>query len=183
MTERPGGRPDFEEFYAATARRLVTAVYALTGDLTDAEDAVQEAYARAWQRWRRLCAEGDPAPWVRTVALRLAVSTWRKARNRLRAQLRHGPPPDVPALSPDHVALVGALRRLPDDQRTAVVLHHLLDLPVAEVARQAGASEVAVRARLSRARRELRRVLADDPRPRRGVSVPPLPSEEGIRAS
>ncbi|MEU9965255.1 sigma factor [Streptomyces malaysiensis] len=47
----------------------MAAVYAATGDLAEAEDAVQEAYARAWQRWDRLTAEGDPTPWVRTVAL------------------------------------------------------------------------------------------------------------------
>ncbi|GAA4915972.1 hypothetical protein GCM10023237_40350 [Streptomyces coeruleoprunus] len=88
---------DFDEFYTATARRLVAAVYAATGDLTEAEDAVQEAYARAWQRWDRLTREGDPTAWVRTVALRLAISSWRRARNRIRAHITHGPPPDLPA--------------------------------------------------------------------------------------
>ncbi len=90
----------------------MAAVYAATGDLAEAEDAVQEAYARAWQRWDRLTAEGDPTPWVRTVALRLAVSSWRRARNRMRAHFRHGPPPDLPDLAPDRVALIHALRGL-----------------------------------------------------------------------
>ncbi|MDT0345222.1 SigE family RNA polymerase sigma factor [Streptomyces litchfieldiae] len=169
---------DYETFYASTARRLVTAVYALTGDLADAEDAVQEAFARAWQRWDKLSAEGDPAPWVRTVAVRLAVSTWRKARNRLRAQLRHGPPPAVPSLAPDHVALVAALRELPAEQRVAVVLHHVLDLPVAQVARETGVSEPAVRTRLSRARKALRGRLDDDRAPRRRPAFPTSP--EGV---
>ncbi|MEV1009964.1 SigE family RNA polymerase sigma factor [Streptomyces sp. NPDC049881] len=165
-------REDFASFYHASATRLVAAVYAATGDLGDAEDAVQEAYARAWQRWAALTADGDPTPWVRTVALRLAVSTWRKARNRLRAHDRHGPPPDVSALAPDHVALVAALRALPADQRTAVVLHHLLDLPVAQIARETGASEAAVRTRLSRARKALRPRLADDPAVGRRLGAP-----------
>ncbi|GAA2054807.1 SigE family RNA polymerase sigma factor [Streptomyces cheonanensis] len=148
-------RESFDTYYAASATRLISAVFAVTGNLADAEDAVQEAYARAWLRWDRLCAEGDPAPWIRTVALRLAVSTWRKARNRLRAQFRHGPPPDVPALAPDRVALIEAVRALPADQRKAIVLHHLLDLPVAQVARELGATETAIRTRLSRARKAL----------------------------
>ncbi|MCX4823952.1 SigE family RNA polymerase sigma factor [Streptomyces sp. NBC_01142] len=146
---------EFDAFYTATAKRLVATVYAMTGDLAEAEDAVQEAYARAWQRWSRLTREGDPLPWVRTVASRLAISTWRRTRNRLRAQLRHGPAPDVPGLSEDRVALVAALRELSPDQRRAVVLHHLLDLPVEEVARETGASSGAVRTRLSRARKLL----------------------------
>ncbi|WP_432039400.1 SigE family RNA polymerase sigma factor [Streptomyces cucumeris] len=152
---------DFDQFYAATAKRLVSAVYATTGDLAEAEDAVQEAYARAWQRWDRLTAEGDPTPWVRTVALRLAVSSWRRARNRMRAHFRHGPPTDLPDLAPDRVALIQALRRLKPDQRTAVVLHHLLDLPIEQVARETGASPGTVRTRLSRARKALGSQLAE----------------------
>ncbi|MFD3451844.1 SigE family RNA polymerase sigma factor [Streptomyces sp. NPDC058691] len=160
MPKRPD-EEEFDAFYATTAKGLVATVYAMTGDLAEAEDAVQEAYARAWQRWDRLTREGDPLPWVRTVASRLAISTWRRTRNRLRAQLRHGPAPDTPALSADRVALVAALRELTPDQRRVVVLHHLLDLPVEEVARETGASSGAVRTRLSRARKVLGTLLTD----------------------
>ncbi|MFE8972473.1 SigE family RNA polymerase sigma factor [Streptomyces cyaneofuscatus] len=155
---------EFDAFYAATAKRLVATVYAMTGDLAESEDAVQEAYARAWQRWDRLTREGDPLPWVRTVASRLAVSAWRRTRNRLRAQLRHGPAsddPDPSGVSGDRAALVAALRELRPDQRRAVVLHHLLDLPVEEVARETGSTSGAVRTRLSRARKQLGERLAD----------------------
>ncbi|MEV7896067.1 SigE family RNA polymerase sigma factor [Streptomyces cyaneofuscatus] len=155
---------EFDAFYAATAKRLVATVYAMTGDLAESEDAVQEAYARAWQRWDRLAREGDPLPWVRTVASRLAVSAWRRTRNRLRAQLRHGPASDDPGpsgVSGDRAALVAALRELRPDQRRAVVLHHLLDLPVEEVARETGSTSGAVRTRLSRARKQLGERLAD----------------------
>ncbi|MFI0721784.1 SigE family RNA polymerase sigma factor [Streptomyces sp. NPDC021224] len=166
MTAQPAERTaDFDDFYAATAKKMVAVVYAVTGDLGEAEDAVQEAYARAWTRWAALTAEGDPTPWVRTVALRLAVSTWRKARNRMRAHFRHGPPADAPALAPDRVALVDALRTLGDDQRTAVVMHHLLDLPVDEIARETGVSSAAVRTRLSRGRKALGAKLREEPEP------------------
>lgn len=151
----------FDAFYTSTAKRLVATVYAMTGDLTEAEDAVQEAYVRAWQRWPQLIRDGDPLPWVRTVAMRLAISTWRRTRGRLRAQFRHGPPTDVPELSADRVALMAALRELGPDQRQAVILHHLLDLPVEQVAREIGASSGAVRTRLSRARKILGERLAE----------------------
>jgi RNA polymerase sigma-70 factor (ECF subfamily) len=162
---------EFDAFYTATAKRMVATVYAMTGDLGEAEDAVQEAYARAWLRWERVTAQGDPTPWVRTVAMRLAVSTWRRTRSRLRAQLRHGPAADVPGLSADRVALVAALRELSADQRRAVVLHHLLDLPVEEVARETGASNGAVRTRLSRARKILGERLADTNTQTEGVTA------------
>ncbi|MFI8933300.1 SigE family RNA polymerase sigma factor [Streptomyces sp. NPDC053474] len=155
---------EFDAFYAATAKRTVAVVYAMTGDLAEAEDAVQEAYVRAWQRWGKLTGEGDdPLPWVRTVAARLAISTWRRTRNRVRAQFRHGPQADVPELSADRVVLVAALRELPPRQRQVVVLHHLLDLPVEQVARETGTTNGAVRTRLSRARKLLgARLTADE---------------------
>ncbi|WP_046506178.1 SigE family RNA polymerase sigma factor [Streptomyces odonnellii] len=158
MADRPD---EFDAFYTATARRLIATVYAMTGDLAEAEDAVQEAYIRAWQRWARLTREGDPLPWVRTVAMRLAISTWRRTRNRLHAHRLHGPAADLPALSADRVALLSALRELTAQQRQVVVLHHLLDLPVEQVARETGASNGAVRTRLSRARKILGERLAE----------------------
>jgi RNA polymerase sigma-70 factor, ECF subfamily len=53
-----GGAPvadarGFDEFYAATAPRLVGQLFLLTRDMAEAQDCVQEAYSRAWQRWDR----------------------------------------------------------------------------------------------------------------------------------
>lgn len=159
--ERDDPQADFDTFYAATARRLVAVVYALTGNLADAEDAVHEAYARAWAKWPSVVAGGDPAAWVRVVAQRLAVSAWRKARNRLLAHRRHGVPDTAPELGPDHVALVAALQKLPKDQRRALVLFHLYDLPADTVARELGCTPGALRTRLTRARKALAEHLAD----------------------
>ncbi|HEV7898871.1 MAG TPA: sigma factor-like helix-turn-helix DNA-binding protein [Planosporangium sp.] len=66
--DRTGG---FDAFYAASARRVVHHVYAVCGDLAEAQDVVQEAYARAWQKWSTLADYDDPEAWVRTVAWRL----------------------------------------------------------------------------------------------------------------
>jgi RNA polymerase sigma-70 factor (ECF subfamily) len=57
------------------------------------------------------------------------------------------------------VALVAALARIPVAQRTAIVLHHLVGLPVAEVAAETGAPAGTVKARLSRGRRALAELL------------------------
>ncbi|WP_194900033.1 SigE family RNA polymerase sigma factor [Catenulispora pinisilvae] len=146
---------DFEAFYAASNRRLLGHVYAMVGDLAEAEDALQEAYARAWQRWGRVAAYEDPEAWVRTVAFRIAVSSWRRTANRLRAH-RRGARPDVqPGTSPDHLALVAALREIPADQRRAIVLHHLAGLTVDEIALETGAPTGTVKSRLARGRRAL----------------------------
>lgn len=98
---------------------------------------------------------------MRTVAWRLAASRWRKAKNGVVAMLRHGPPEHAPEPSIDNVALVAALKQLPEAQRRAIVLHHLAGLPVAEVAHEVGAPEGTVKARLARGRAALAELLAD----------------------
>jgi RNA polymerase sigma-70 factor, ECF subfamily len=158
------GMPDvaaFDRFYAATASRVVAQIYVMVGDLAEAEDAVQEAYARAWQRWGRVSEYADPAGWVRTVAYRVAVSSWRRSRLRLAAQLRSADPRPAPDLQAETVALVAALRLIPAAQRRAIVLHHLAGMSVREVAAETGASESAVKARLSRGRQAMLRLLDD----------------------
>lgn len=158
--ERPNGvrvpeSAGFDKFYAATASRVVAQVCAMVGDLGEAEDAVAEAYARAWQRWHQVAGYADPVAWVRTVAYRIAVSSWRRTRNRLQAQERWGRTASVTQIDPDTVALVAALRQIPAAQRRAIVLHHLVGMTVREVALETGASISAVKLRLSRGRRAL----------------------------
>ena len=152
---------EFDLFYAGTSRRVLRQVYLLTGDLAEAEDVVHEAYERAWLRWDSVQRADSPEAWVRTVAHRLAVSRWRRARNAATAWRRHGPSDSRPPLDGEHVDLVAALRRLPDKQRIAIVLHHLADLPVDQVAAETGASVSAVKAQLTRGRAALATLLQD----------------------
>jgi RNA polymerase sigma-70 factor (ECF subfamily) len=153
---------DFDDFYTASSRRVLAHVSAMVGSQADAEDAVAEAYLKAWNRWKEVRDYDSPEAWVRRVAYRHAVSTWRKAVNRLRAHDRDAVQQEVDALNPDHVALVAALRHLPDDQRRAVVLHHLVGLSVAEIAQETGAAPGTVSSWLSRGRRAMAAQLADE---------------------
>lgn len=161
-TEASERAQTFDAFYAGTSRRVLHQMYAMTGNLADAQELVQEAYARAWQRWSSVSAHDDPEAWVRTVAWRLAASRWRKTRNGVAAMLRHGPAPDTPGPGVDNVALTAALRQIPEAQRRAIVLHHLVGLSVAEVAHETGAPEGTVKARLARGRAALATLLADN---------------------
>ncbi len=153
---------EFDAFYAATAPSLVRHVHALTGDLAEAQDCVQEAYVRAWQRWDTVGGYDIPLAWVRKVACRLAINRFRRTVAGSRLVRRHGPPPTVPDLSPDHVALVSALQQLPDAQRLAIVLHHIADLSVEDVARETDSPAGTVKARLSRGRSALAALLAEE---------------------
>lgn len=156
------GAEDFDAFYTATVRRVVHHVYAVCGDLAEAQDVVQEAYARAWQHWSRLAGYEDPEAWVRTVAWRLAANRWRAIRRWWAARSRLGTPPLNAGPTPDRVAVVAALRQLSEPQRRVVVLHYLYDLTVTEIATSAEMPPGTVKVYLARARATLAALLNED---------------------
>ncbi len=151
----------FDEFYTTSYRRLVGQTYAICGNLSEAQDCVQEAFVRAWDKRRTLDRDQSPEAWVRTVAYRLAVSRWRRARKALRPPDRSSPVSEPHEPSTDRVVLTRALQQLPPDQRRAIVLHHLCDLSVADIAEETGAPIGTVKARLSRGRSALAALLSD----------------------
>ena len=150
---------EFDGLYAACASRLVAQVALLTGDVGEAQDAVQEAFIRAWDHRDSVEVGAGAEGWVRTTALRLAVSRWRRVRRSVLGA--HPPDPAVPGPDPDHVALVAAMRRLPEAQRTALALHYFCDLTVEEVSAETHAPVGTVKARLSRGRAALAAALGD----------------------
>ena len=151
---------EFDAFYTASFTRVVGQLHAMIGDRDEAQECVQEAFVRAWSHRAQLEKAHAPEAWVRTTAYRLAVSRWRRVVRSRRSPdraLQERPAPAPP--DPDRVALVAALRRLPEEQRRAIVLHHLADLPVAEVAAETGAPVGTVKARLARGRAALALLL------------------------
>ena len=154
---------EFDDFYTASFQRITGQVYAMIGNRDEAQECVQEAFARAWAHRRKLDRTEHPEAWVRTTAYRLAVSRWRRTvRGRRPADRAMGAPTEAAPPGEAHVALVAALRQLPEAQRQALVLHHIADLPVHDVAREVGVPEGTIKARLSRGRAALAALLADE---------------------
>jgi RNA polymerase sigma-70 factor (ECF subfamily) len=142
----------FDELYRASRDRLAVQLAALTGNASDANDVVQEAFMRAWLRWGTIGGYEDPEAWVRRVAHNLAVSRWRKARKLvLQASVSvartESPGPRVPILA--------ALQALPVAERRAIVLHHVAGLPVTDLATELRVPEGTVKSWLSRGRSRL----------------------------
>jgi RNA polymerase sigma-70 factor (ECF subfamily) len=162
VADRDSAASEFDAFYVGTARRITRQLILLTGDRLEAEDVTQEAFERAWLRWSTVRDCSSPEAWVRTVAQRLAISRWRRVRNAAVAWRRYGPAPNLPELDEQHVALMSALGQLPLQQRRAVVLYHLVDLPVEEVAAETGSSVAAVKKQLERGRAALADLLEDN---------------------
>jgi RNA polymerase sigma-70 factor, ECF subfamily len=154
---------DFTAFYDATWSRTVACAYAVTGELGAAEEVAQEAYTRAWTRWSKLSVYDNPGAWVRQVATRQAISRWRRMRTAGRFLQRSRPPEHTAAPDETTVALVAALRRLPEAQRRALVLHHLAGFTVADIAILERCPEGTVKARLSRGRAALIPLLGGTP--------------------
>lgn len=162
MSDHPVALPDvrsdaddFDAFYRESRDRLLGQLYAFTSDRGDAQECLAEAYMRAWQRWSQISRYDAPEAWVRTVAFRLSVNRWRKATNAAKAWRRHGEPSPMPAPSADSVDLVRAMRELPEAQRRALVLFHIADLSIEEIARETESPVGTVKARLSRGRAAL----------------------------
>jgi RNA polymerase sigma-70 factor (ECF subfamily) len=152
-----------QEVYATSYRRLVGQLTGVTGDPVEAEDAVMEAFARAVNSSRSFLAADNPEAWLRTVAVNVTRTRWRRSRFFRDVSHRLAGAESYDDLAEDRLALLAALRRLPAAQREAIALHHLADLPVHDVAEAVGAPVGTVKARLARGRAALAVLLSESP--------------------
>src|SRR5262245_57935518 len=158
--EGKAGRHTVRAVFEASYRRLVGQLYAVCGDLTEAEEVVAWALARAVQHQRTFVRPDNPEAWLRTVAVNVSRTRYRRG---LRVVHREHDEARRPTLDDDRLALMAALRRLPAAQREAIALHYLADLPINEVAAATGSTVGTVKSRLSRGRAALAVLLADLP--------------------
>jgi len=155
---------DLQQLFEVAYSRLVVQLYAICGDMADAEDAVQDAFVTAIRKRRQLRDVANPEAWVRTAAVNRVRGGWRHAAVVRRYQPRVPGPQTPVEIGPEHVAIVTALAQLDVDQRIVVVLHHLVDLGTAEIAAELGIPEGTVKSRLARARTRLADLLDEEPR-------------------
>jgi RNA polymerase sigma-70 factor (ECF subfamily) len=160
------GAGDLDELYDASYRRLVVQLYAICGDLADAEDAVQEAFVSALRKRREFARVSNKEAWLRTVAMNWLRSSWRHASVVRRYQARVPGPQTAVEVGPEHVAVVAALGEVEPEQRQVAVLHYLADLGTADIAAELGIPEGTVKSRLFRARARLADLLDEREEPR-----------------
>jgi RNA polymerase sigma-70 factor (ECF subfamily) len=160
---RPVAEQALGELYHACYRRLVAQVYAFTTDLAEAQDVVQEAFARALARPGGLADVDSPEAWLRTVAVNVVRRRWRRRKLLDTILLRDRPLTRTveTAPGPERTDLRQALAGLPDPYRQVVVLHYFADLPVEEIAALLDVPTGTVKSRLSRARAALADRLGD----------------------
>jgi RNA polymerase sigma-70 factor (ECF subfamily) len=144
------------EFLRTDYARITAAVALVAGNYSAAEDAVQEAILRAWERSERGEHIESLARWVATVALNLSRSGIRRlfAERRARERLTRNPTTSDPSAD-ERLDVERAIASLPRRQRETIVLRYLLDMNTREVAETLGISEGTVKSSLARARTAL----------------------------
>lgn len=162
---RDDNQTELERFCRDQHVRLVRWLTLHVGDQGVAEELAQDAIARVCQHWGRVGDMANPRAWLNRVAVNLATSWFRRRAAERRAQSRHGPmdPAAVPVDAADVMAIREAIVQLPARQRTALVLRHFEDLPVAEVAEVMGCATGTVKALTHQAIATLRDQLTEQP--------------------
>jgi RNA polymerase sigma-70 factor, ECF subfamily len=146
----------FEEFFAAEHARLFGALCLVTGDRSEAEEIVQDAFLRLWERWDRVASVDDIESYLFTTAMNVFRNRYRRAALAVRRRLQPEVTVDALAAVEDRDVVVRALRGLAPEQRAAVVLTNYVGLTSEEAGKLLGMRAGTVRTLASRARSSIR---------------------------
>ena len=160
---QPGSAADFDRLYRDSYNKiLATMVGVLGGDWPTAEDATQEAFARAFGSWARWKPDAPAEAWVLRIAVNVAISVRRKERLRSATELirRLGRPRPQADPGDSVVApLMAALRSLSVPEAMVVVLRHYHGYSNREIAAALRLPESTVSSRLVTAKNRLKKLL------------------------
>jgi RNA polymerase sigma-70 factor (ECF subfamily) len=145
----------FEEFFEAERERLFRALLLVTHDSAQAEDLMQEAFVRVWERWDRLAGIEDPVGYLFKTALNLHRSSLRRALTAAKRSLRPSAGRDPFEEVAAHDEALRALAVLTPRQRAAVVVTELLGYDSKEASAILGVRPGTVRTLTSQARAAL----------------------------
>ena len=160
---------EYERIISPVEDRMMRAVWRITRNAADADDAFQDALLTIWKRWDRIRRHPNPH------ALILQICT-NSAYDLLRRRVREGkranalPQAGVPDSSTSQLEAIAAAEQdakvlqaigvLPEKQGRAILLHVVEEMPYAEVAAAMDCGEATVRKHVERARAKLRTLLS-----------------------
>ena len=149
--------------YARACGPLIGLLTVMGGSASDAEEVAQDAFVRLLENWPKVRQYEDVDAWLRTVAVRMLISRHRRAtvaaRGLQRLAARNAPISAGPV--PDSLDLADALATLPLATRAVLVLHHVNDLPVDDIASLLRVPVGTVKSRLARGRAALAPLLTE----------------------
>lgn len=156
----------FERLYRANVGRVHALALRLTADRQRAEELVQDAFVRAWEKLASFRGESSFSTWLHRLTVNVFLLGARSGKRREAREQSHADVPDVAiapgdgGLGPEgRMDLEQAIARLPEGARTAFVLHELQGYSHEEIARLSGVATATIRAQLFRARRRLMEMI------------------------
>jgi len=151
----------FEAFFQAEAPRLFRALRLVTGSAHEAEELMQEAFARMWERWDRLSSIEDPPGYLYRTAMNLHRSAYRRAVRSAKRTIRPAPADDPVVAAEARDEFVRWLAGLTPRQRQAVVLTQLVGFDVDRAAETLGVKRGTVHVLISQARSALTKITEE----------------------
>lgn len=152
----------FEDFFEVEHDGLMGALYLVTGDRHEAEEAMQEAFVRVWERWEVVQSFSNPTGYL----YRTVINVWRMRQRRLRVAARRLTRAPNASDAFEEVELREdvrqALASLPARKRAALVLTDLLGYPASEAASALRVRPSTIRSLTTQARASLRVTLGED---------------------
>lgn len=149
----------FEAFFEQHHEWLFRGLWLLTRNRQEAEEVMQDAFLRLWERWDEVVGGPDPVGYLYRTALNVWRSRLRRAAVAARKVIHHIQADDEIAEVEQRDAVVRALAPLPPRQRAAIVLLDVLDLSSERAGEVLGIRPVTVRVLAAKARGALAREM------------------------
>ena len=158
---KAGDLDAFAEFMRTFERRVRAVLYRLLDDPRDVDEAAQDTFVQAWRNLEHFRGDAAPYTWLYRIAVNEAL-TRRRRKTLPTTELQEttvSRGEDAYAAADARAFLIGRLRALPIEYRTAVVLRDIEGLSNEEVARVLEISLAAAKSRIHRGRIQLRAEL------------------------
>ena len=167
---KAGDEVAWKELVELTHREVYTLCLRILNDPSDAAEATQDAYLKAWRGLKGFRGDAQFTTWLYRVASNAAISKHRSRKRRrvyevgaedelLSAMPAPGSVEGTAEIRRDVHELEGAIRSLPDHYRSAVVLRDVYGLSIEEIAKELKITETAAKVRVHRARKKLKEIV------------------------
>ena len=152
----------FETFYDAESRTLFRRLWLVTGNRGEAEELMQDAFLKVWERWEQVGAMEDPVGYLYRTAMNLFRKRYRRALLAIRRTIGLAPSRDDFADADDRDSVRRVLSTLPPRQRAALVLTELLGFSPDDAGRALGVQASTIRSLSHQGRASFRKAMEVD---------------------
>ena len=152
----------FEAFYEAEGRTLFRRLWLVTGNRAEAEELMQDAFLKVWERWDRVGGMDDPVGYLYRTAMNLFRKRYRRAALAVRRTVGLAPSSDDFSDADDRHTVRHVLGTLPPRQRAALVLTEMLGFTSKEAGDALGVTDATIRSLTRHGRDAFRKVMEVD---------------------